>query len=115
MGATTSKVDGPLETLDAEQVHGVVAGFGTQFAGAADKMREAGIDGDYLAHAEDDDLAALDDVQLVARVALLEDGLAVGEVLEVEAAEERVARLGGELAEERDVEPGGACRTACLV
>ena len=38
MGATTSKVDGPLETLDAEQVHGVVAGFGTQFAGAADKM-----------------------------------------------------------------------------
>jgi hypothetical protein len=59
MGATTSKVDGPLETLDAEQVHGVVAGFGTQFAGAADKMREAGIDGDYLAHAEDDDLAVV--------------------------------------------------------
>ena len=28
-----------------------------QFAGAADKMREAGIDGDYLAHASDDDLA----------------------------------------------------------
>ena len=51
MGATASKVDGPLETLDADQVHAVVAGFGTQFAGAADKMREAGIDGDYLAHA----------------------------------------------------------------
>ena len=29
MGATTSKVDGPLETLDADQVHAVVAGFGT--------------------------------------------------------------------------------------
>ena len=57
MGATASKVDGPLETLDADQVHAVVAGFGTQFAGAADKMREAGIDGDYLAHASDDDLA----------------------------------------------------------
>jgi len=59
MGATASKVDGPLETLDAEQVHAVVAGFGTQFAGAADKMREAGIDGDYLAHASDDDLAVV--------------------------------------------------------
>jgi len=51
MGATASKVDGPLETLDADQVRAVVAGFGTQFAGAADKMREAGIDGDYLANA----------------------------------------------------------------
>ena len=59
MGATTSKVDGPLETLDADQVRDVVAGFGTQFAGAADKMREAGIDGDYLAHASDDDLAVV--------------------------------------------------------
>ena len=59
MGATASKVDGPLETLDAEQVHGVVAGFGAQFAAAADKMREAGIDGDYLAHASDDDLAVV--------------------------------------------------------
>ena len=59
MGATASKVDGPLETLDAEQVHGVVAGFGTQFIGAADKMREAGIDGDYLAHASDDDLGVV--------------------------------------------------------
>ena len=59
MGATTSKVDGPLETLDADQVRAVVAGFGTQFAGAADKMREAGIDGDYLAHASDDDLAVV--------------------------------------------------------
>ena len=59
MGATASKVDGPLETLDADQVHAVVAGFGTQFAGAADKMREAGIDGDYLAHASDDDLAVV--------------------------------------------------------
>ena len=59
MGATTSKVDGPLETLDADQVHAVVAGFGTQFVGAADKMREAGIDGDYLAHASDDDLAVV--------------------------------------------------------
>ena len=59
MGATTSKVDGPLETLDADQVRNVVAGFGTQFAGAADKMREAGIDGDYLAHASDDDLAVV--------------------------------------------------------
>ena len=49
MGATASKDDGPLETLDADQVRDVVAGFGTQFAGAADKMREAGIDGDYLA------------------------------------------------------------------
>ena len=38
MGATASKVDGPLETLDADQVHAVVAGFGTQFVGAADKM-----------------------------------------------------------------------------
>ena len=57
MGATASKADGPLETLDADQVHAVVAGFGTQFVGAADKMREAGIDGDYLAHASDDDLA----------------------------------------------------------
>ena len=37
MGATASKVDGPLETLDADQVRDVVAGFGTQFAGAADK------------------------------------------------------------------------------
>ena len=27
MGATASKVDGPLETLDADQVHAVVAGF----------------------------------------------------------------------------------------
>ena len=51
MGATASKVDGPLETLDADQVHAVVAGFGSQFAGAADKMREAGIDGDYLENA----------------------------------------------------------------
>ena len=59
MGATASKVDGPLETLDADQVRAVVAGFGTQFAGAADKMREAGIDGDYLAHASDDDLAVV--------------------------------------------------------
>ena len=59
MGATTSKVDGPLETLDADQVRDVVAGFGAQFAGAADKMRDAGIDGDYLAHAEDDDLAVV--------------------------------------------------------
>ena len=59
MGATASKVDGPLETLDADQVHAVVAGFGAQFAGAADKMREAGIDGDYLAHASDDDLAVV--------------------------------------------------------
>ena len=59
MGATTSKVDGPLETLDADQVRDVVAGFGTQFVGAADKMREAGIDGDYLAHASDDDLAVV--------------------------------------------------------
>ena len=57
MGATASKVDGPLEALDADQVRDVVAGFGTQFAGAADKMREASIDGDYLAHASDDDLA----------------------------------------------------------
>ena len=56
MGATTSK-DDAFETLDAEQVHGVVAGFGAQFVGAADKMRESGIDGDYLAHASDDDLA----------------------------------------------------------
>ena len=55
MGATASK-DAPFETLDADQVRNVVAGFGTQFAGAADKMREAGIDGDYLAHASDDDL-----------------------------------------------------------
>ena len=64
MGATTSKVDGPLETLDADQVRAVVAGFGTQFAGAADKMREAGIDGDYLDlavvfEASDDDLAVV--------------------------------------------------------
>ena len=59
MGATASKVDGPLETLDADQVRAVVAGFGTQFAGAAYKMREAGIDGDYLAHASDDDLAVV--------------------------------------------------------
>ena len=59
MGATTSKVDGPLETLDADQVHAVVAGFGAQFVGAADKMREAGIDGDYLANASDDDLAVV--------------------------------------------------------
>ena len=59
MGATASKVDGPLETLDADQVRAVVAGFGTQFAGAADKMREAGIDGDYLSHASDDDLAVV--------------------------------------------------------
>ena len=29
MGATASKVNGPLETLDADQVHAVVAGFGT--------------------------------------------------------------------------------------
>ena len=59
MGATTSKDDAPFETLDADQVRDVVAGFGTQFAGAADKMREAGIDGDYLAHASDDDLAVV--------------------------------------------------------
>ena len=59
MGATASKDDAPFETLDADQVHAVVAGFGTQFAGAADKMREAGIDGDYLAHASDDDLAVV--------------------------------------------------------
>ena len=59
MGATASKDDGPLETLDADQVRAVVAGFGAQFAGAADKMREAGIDGDYLAHASDDDLAVV--------------------------------------------------------
>ena len=51
MGATASKDDAPFETLDADQVHAVVAGFGTQFAGAADKMREAGIDGDYLENA----------------------------------------------------------------
>ena len=59
MGATTSKDDAPFETLDADQVRDVVAGFGTQFAGAADKMRAAGIDGDYLAHASDDDLAVV--------------------------------------------------------
>ena len=59
MGATASKDDAPFETLDADQVRDVVAGFGTQFAGAADKMREAGIDGDYLAHASDDDLAVV--------------------------------------------------------
>ena len=59
MGATASKDDAPFETLDADQVRNVVAGFGTQFAGAADKMREAGIDGDYLAHASDDDLAVV--------------------------------------------------------
>ena len=58
MGATASK-DAPFETLDADQVRNVVAGFGAQFAGAADKMREAGIDGDYLAHASDDDLAVV--------------------------------------------------------
>ena len=57
MGATASKNDAPFETLDADQVRDVVAGFGTQFAAAADKMREAGIDGDYLTHASDDDLA----------------------------------------------------------
>ena len=56
MGATASKDDALFETLEADQVRSVVAGFGTQFAGAADKMREAGIDGDYLAHASDDDL-----------------------------------------------------------
>ena len=59
MGATASKDDAPFETLDADQVRDVVAGFGTQFASAADKMREAGIDGDYLAHASDDDLAVV--------------------------------------------------------
>ena len=59
MGATASKDDTPFETLDADQVRNVVAGFGTQFAGAADKMREAGIDGDYLAHSSDDDLAVV--------------------------------------------------------
>ena len=60
MGGNASKEgDAPFETLDADQVHAVVAGFGTQFAGAADKMREAGIDGDYLAHASDDDLAVV--------------------------------------------------------
>ena len=59
MGATASKNDAPFETLDADQVRDVVAGFGAQFAGAADKMREAGIDGDYLAHASDDDLAVV--------------------------------------------------------
>ena len=60
MGGNASKEgDAPFETLDADQVRDVVAGFGTQFAGAADKMREAGIDGDYLAHAEDEDLAVV--------------------------------------------------------
>ena len=60
MGGNASKEgDAPFETLDADQVRDVVAGFGTQFAGAADKMREAGIDGDYLAHASDDDLAVV--------------------------------------------------------
>ena len=60
MGGNASKEgDAPFETLDADQVHAVVAGFGTQFVGAADKMKESGIDGDYLAHASDDDLAVV--------------------------------------------------------
>ena len=39
MGATASKDDAPFEALDADQVRNVVAGFGTQFAGAADTRR----------------------------------------------------------------------------
>ena len=47
MGATASKDDGPLETLDADQVRDVVAGFGTQFAGAADKREPCRRRADY--------------------------------------------------------------------
>ena len=40
MGGNASKEgDAPFETLDADQVRDVVAGFGTQFAGAADTRR----------------------------------------------------------------------------